>query len=71
MMILRELVCKVVGHKPPTYAKKGWYSPGEEYAEVILGPIDGTGLRHATVYGTCARCESCFRLARIHLPKHY
>lgn len=66
---MRNVVCRLFGHKPPVYAKKGWYSPGEEYGQVIVGPTDGTGRTHATVVGECARCGVQFKVARIHLPK--
>ena len=68
--MLKSILCKIFGHKPPVYKKKGWYSPGEEYAK--LGPsivTDGIGRKHAIVYSDCARCRKEFKLCRIHLPK--
>lgn len=65
-----NLLCKIFGHKPPIYASKGWWSPGEEYAKVNPNiAIDRTGRKHAKVYAECPRCHSNFRLCRIHLPK--
>ena len=65
-----NLLCKVFGHKPPVYAKKGWYSPGEEYAKVGSNiQTDGIGRKHASVYSICPRCDKEFKLCMIHLPK--
>ncbi len=64
-----SLLCKIFGHQPPVYAKKGWYSPGEEYADEVSRPYpDGIGRLHCFVYSTCPRCKQRFRLCRIHLP---
>jgi len=64
-----NILCKIFGHKPPIYAKKGWYSPGEEYAKVDKNIIkDGVGTQHAKIYSECPRCEEVFMLCRIHLP---
>jgi hypothetical protein len=63
-----KLACHVFGHKPPIYSTKGWYSPGEEYATVILGAVDGCGRQHAIIFADCARCGASFKLARIHIP---
>lgn len=62
-------LCKMVGHKPPVYAKKGWYSPGEEYAKVQFHAEDNIGRQHALVYAECARCGEKFTVCRIHLPQ--
>jgi hypothetical protein len=64
-----NLLCRIFGHKPPVYAKTGWWSPGEQYAKVSLDGVDGTGTQHAFVHGVCARCEKKFMVARIHLPR--
>lgn len=66
---MSSILCKLFGHQPPVYAKKGWYSPGEEYARVRVGTTDGVGTTHAEVFGKCARCEREFKLCRIHLPR--
>lgn len=63
-----SILCSLFGHQPPVYARKGWYSPGEEYGKVILGPVDGIGRKHAQVEAECARCQTKFIVARIHLP---
>lgn len=63
-------LCKVLGHKPPVYREKGWWSPGEEYGCVVVGATDGTGRTHAKIYGECARCGTEFLVCRIHLPKN-
>jgi len=63
-----NILCKVFGHKPPVYAAKGLYSPGEEYAKVKIGATDGIGRVHARVVGECARCQEEFTVARIHIP---
>lgn len=69
--ILNEnILCLIFGHKPPVYAKKGWFSPGEEYAKkVIIGEHDGVGRTHAAVICECARCDKNFKICRIHIPK--
>ena len=64
-----NLLCKMVGHQPPVYAPKGWYSPGEEYGRVVRGVVDGIGREHAHVEAQCARCGEKFTVARIHLEK--
>lgn len=64
-----NILCLLVGHKPPVYARKGWFSPGEEYGKVIEGPTDGIGRRHARVEAECARCNKTFTVCRIHIPK--
>ncbi len=63
-----NILCKLFGHQPPIYAKKGWYSPGEEYARVERAGVDGCGVEHATVHSECPRCGEVFKLARIHIP---
>lgn len=62
------LLCSIFGHKPPVYRQKGWWSPGEEYAAVILREVDGIGRQHAEVRGDCARCGELFLICRVHLP---
>lgn len=62
------LLCSIFGHKPPVYRQKGWWSPGEEYATVILRGVDGIGRQHAEVRGECARCGEQFLICRVHLP---
>jgi len=70
---MKKLLCKLFGHQPPIYKKKGWYSPGEEYATyATISPDimrDGTGRLHAVVWSDCPRCKMTFKLCRIHLPK--
>lgn len=66
-----NFLCSIVGHKPPVYRAKGWYSPGEEYAQLRGFNVDGCGRAHGEVIGECARCEEKFRVARIHLPGVY
>lgn len=65
---MKNIFCMVLGHKPPVYAKKGWYSPGEEYGKLTRFVTDGTGRVHAEVHGECARCGETFKVARVHLP---
>lgn len=63
-----SILCAVFGHKPPVYAAKGWWSPGEEYGRVKVGAVDGIGRVHAKVVADCARCGTEFCVARIHVP---
>lgn len=63
------MFCKLFGHKPPVYAEKGWYSPGQEYMKVQLDAVDGSGRQHAVIYADCARCGKRFKVGRIHVPK--
>jgi hypothetical protein len=65
---MKNILCKLVGHQPPVYAEKGWYSPGEEYGTLKVGGADATGRVHCSVYAECARCKEEFRVARVHLP---
>lgn len=66
-----KLLCKLVGHQPPVYAGEGWYSPGEEYAKVLVGAMDGLGTIHARIEAECARCKEKFIVCRIHIPECY
>lgn len=63
-----NFLCWLVGHQPPVYAKKGWYSPGEEYGRVEYFGTDGVGRKHVIIRAKCARCEADFKVARVHLP---
>jgi len=66
---MKNILCSIFGHKPPVYAKKGWFSPGQEYAKVHKNiTIDGIGRQHADVYSECPRCKESFKLCKIHLP---
>lgn len=62
-----KLLCYMVGHQPPVYARKGWFSPGEEYGALHLHATDGIGRVHLTVDAECARCGDRFTVARAHL----
>ena len=63
-----NLLCAIFGHKPPVYAEKGWWSPGEEYGRVQMETTDGIGRNHAKIYAECPRCAAEFCVARIHVP---
>lgn len=63
-----NFLCYVFGHKPPVYAKKGWYSPGEQYGVLTNFYTDGVGRVHSSVTADCARCHKKFVVARVHLP---
>lgn len=66
---MKNILCLIFGHQPPVYAKKGWYSPGEEYAKTLYTGTDGCGREHYLVLATCARCEEKkVTIARIHGP---
>ncbi|XKE45713.1 hypothetical protein LG302_00810 [Halomonas organivorans] len=62
-----KLLCKIFGHQPPVYAKKGWWSPGQEYGRLHSGITDGIGREHGHVTAKCARCKEEFKVARVHL----
>lgn len=64
-----KLFCRLFGHQPPVYAKKGWWSPGEEYGRLHGGPVDGIGSEHGHITAKCARCGEQFTVARVHLIK--
>lgn len=67
--LFMSLRCQLFGHKPPVYSRRGWWSPGNEYANPPHSiQIDGTGRVHAVIDGECARCGRTVRLCRIHLP---
>lgn len=65
---MQNLLCKLVGHKPPVYAKKGWWSPGEEYGKLRYTGKDNIGREHAEVVAECARCQEKFVVARVSIP---
>ena len=67
-MSKRNLLCWAFGHQPPVYAKKGWYSPGEEYGRVSGGYVDGLDRAHYMLHAECARCGTEFMVARFHGP---
>lgn len=65
-----SILCLLFGHQPPVYSKPGWYSPGNEYAQIKRGVYeDGIGRLHAEVFSECPRCGKEFRLCRIHVPR--
>lgn len=64
-----KLLCKLFGHQPPVYAKKGWWPPGKEYGRLHGGPEDGIGREHGYVTAECARCKEPFTVVRVHLIK--
>lgn len=61
-----NILCRLFGHKPPVYADKGWYSPGEEYGRLRRVGKDGIGRVHAVIECNCARCNEFFIAARVH-----
>jgi len=63
-----SLLCELVGHKPPVYAEKGWWSPGQEYGKLVYDATDGIGRHHGHVTAECARCNVRFKVARVHIP---
>lgn len=63
-----SLLCKLFGHQPPVYAKKGWWSPGEQYGQLFVGKTDETGRVHGECFAACARCEKRFKVMRVHTP---
>ena len=63
-----NLRCYLFGHKPPVYSERGWWSPGNEYGKIVIGPKDGVGRVHGKVHGKCARCDENFIMARVHIP---
>lgn len=62
-----KLLCALVGHQPPVYARKGWFSPSEEYGSMQLYATDGIGRVHVVIKAECARCGEQFTVARAHL----
>lgn len=65
---MAKLLCRLVGHKPPVYAERGWWSPGQEYARLRYPIRDGLNRVHLEVWAECARCEEQFRVCRVHCP---
>jgi len=59
----KKLFCSIFGHK--TNEK---VFTGGEYMTISVGPIDGIGREHATLYGTCPRCRKVHRMGKIHRP---
>lgn len=68
---MKKLLCKLFGHQPPVYGRKGWWSPGEEYARISPNYLerDGIGREHVVVMSECPRCKEKFKLCRLHLPE--
>lgn len=66
---MKNILCKIFGHKPPCYAKSGWYTPGQQYGRIRGRRVDGIGRIHVEIHGHCARCDEEFMVARIHLPE--
>jgi len=63
-----SILCVLFGHKSPSYAPGGWFSPGQKYGTLHVRGIDGIGRCHGEVKGTCARCGDSFLLALVHIP---
>ncbi len=63
-----KTLCILFGHKPPVYAAKGWWSPGESYAHITNICQDGIRRKHATIKSECPRCGEKFILCYLHLP---
>jgi ribosomal protein S27AE len=64
-----KLLCKIFGHKPPIYAERGWWSPGEQYGTLKGGYIDGIGRVHAEIHTECPRCGEKVMIAQVHIPQ--
>ena len=64
-------ICKIFGHETPMQRRKGWFSPGQEYAHFgRWQPMDATGVQHRQIVYNCDRCgEKDIPLCRIHLPR--
>ena len=60
--------CFLFGHLTPMYNERGWFSPGQEYAEIVGAYPDGIGRVHAEVFCSCPRCKKRIKLCRVHLP---
>ena len=58
---MRRLICWLFGHRQHA----GWWGDGL-YGTVQIGPIDGTGRTHFSVYKACDRCGQVYTLARFH-----
>lgn len=64
-----NILCKLFGHQPPVYAKRGWFSPGEQYGRITSSETDGIGRVHCTIASECPRCRKNFMVCRVHLPQ--
>lgn len=62
-----KFICKIFGHKVPSANRPGWYSPGEQYAKLSAGVVDGANRQHATVHAICERCGEEYLVCRVHL----
>lgn len=60
--------CNGEHHRLPKDNQKGWYSPGEQYAQLVSEGKDGIGREHASLYATCEDCGKKYRVCRTHLP---
>lgn len=59
-----SILCAIFGHKSHEHTFSG-----AEYMHIKVGPIDGIGRVHATLYAICPRCGQRHRAGAIHLPK--
>jgi len=67
-----SIICKVFGHISPMQREGGWFSPGQEYATVRNGAVDGINRHHADILYDCDRCgKKKITLCRIHIPRSY
>lgn len=67
-----SILCKIFGHIQPMERQGGWFSPGQEYAQVRGAGTDGINRHHADIVYECDRCgKKRIRLCRIHIPKEY
>lgn len=59
-----SLMCALFGHRIP----KGPYHGDRHYYDVVLGTVDGINRQHASLYTTCGRCGTWYKVGNIHVP---
>lgn len=60
-----KFLCKLLGHKQP----KGYYgTQADRYLQLHVGPTDGIGRVHGSLFTECERCDERYQVGMIHVP---
>lgn len=58
-----NILCLLVGHKPPCY----WRTTNGDYMALVSMGVDGCEREHARVIGECPRCKHTYEVGWTHL----
>ena len=61
-----NLLCKLFGHKPPSYTQ---HTGGEYYKTQGVTYVDGIGRPHLDLTAACPRCSEIYFAGRVHALK--